>query len=129
MSRSGYSEDCENLELWRGAVERAIRGERGQMLLQSLLKALDEMPQKELIADDLEADGKYCALGVIGKKYGLPIETIDSRDYDEISKQFHIAPAMAREIVYENDEGGRFDETPEQRYQRMRAWVVENLKP
>ncbi len=27
MSRSGYSEDCENLGLWRGAVERAIQGD------------------------------------------------------------------------------------------------------
>jgi hypothetical protein len=24
MSRSGYSDDCENLGLWRAAVERAV---------------------------------------------------------------------------------------------------------
>ena len=127
MSRSGYTSDCDNLELWRGAVESAIHGERGQTLLQALLKALDEMPVKELIDDDLEAEGKYCALGVVGKKYGLPIDSLDPHDYDEIAKRFLIAPALAREIVYENDEGGRYDETPTQRFERMRAWVLENI--
>jgi hypothetical protein len=30
---------------------------------------------------------------------------------------------MTREIVYWNDEGGDRNETPEQRWARMRAWV------
>jgi hypothetical protein len=44
-----------------------------------------------------------------------------------------IAEAMAREIVYENDEGGPFwaiggrEETPEERWSRMRKWVIRNL--
>jgi hypothetical protein len=39
---------------------------------------------------------------------------------------------MAREIVYENDEGAGFygmaEETPEARWFRMREWVRANLK-
>lgn len=41
MSRSGYSDDCENIGLWRGAVERAIRGVWGQALLLEMAAALD----------------------------------------------------------------------------------------
>ena len=37
---------------------------------------------------------------------------------------FGIAPALAREIVWENDEAGWYDETPESRWKRMRAWVA-----
>ena len=36
MSRSGYSDDCETMGLWRGAVERAIYGKRGQTFLREM---------------------------------------------------------------------------------------------
>lgn len=40
---------------------------------------------------------------------------------------FNIADSMAREITYVNDETGPSGETPEQRYERVLAWVRENI--
>jgi hypothetical protein len=105
MSRSGYSDDCDNLGLWRGAVERSIRGRRGQAALKELAKAMDAMPNKVLAAESLVThDGPFCTLGVLGQARGLNMEPLDPEDWDAAAKAFNIAPAMVREIVYENDE-------------------------
>jgi hypothetical protein len=131
MSRSGYSDDCDGWELirWRGAVESAIRGKRGQALLIELRDALDAMPEKGLIAYELvDAAGAFCTLGVIGNAKGLPLSGIDPEDSDQVAKLFDIAPAMAKEIVFENDEACWRDETPQQRWDRMRQWVEINIR-
>lgn len=74
MSRSGYDVDGDT-EMWdsiryRGAVTSAINGFRGQCFLQELRRALDVLPEKKLIVDDLEKDGAVCALGALGKARG-----------------------------------------------------------
>ncbi|HDR9756466.1 TPA: hypothetical protein ACK3Q6_001657 [Burkholderia cepacia] len=137
MSRSGYSDDCENIELWRGAVTRAIRGKRGQALLRDLAAALDAMPEKRLITNELQAaDGDFCTLGVLGHVRGLDLKSIDPEDREAVAAAFKIAPALAAEVVFENDERGyHWDhalgksviETPEERWTRMRQWVAANL--
>ncbi len=137
MSRSGYSDDCDDhwaLIRWRGAVSSAIRGERGQKLLRDLADALDAMPEKALIADELLVErGQVCALGSLGCARGMQdtLRTLDPYDSKAVSKAFDIAPALAAEIVFENDEGDwrRDAETPAQRWKRMRAWVAMQLKP
>ncbi len=126
MSRSGYSEDCNGWDLirWRGAVTSAMRGKRGRDLLLELRDALDAMPEKVLIAHELQdAAGAFCTLGVIGQARGLPLKDIDPEDSDQVAKHFGIAPALAKEIVFENDEAAWYDETPQQRWTRMRNWV------
>ena len=106
MSRSGYSDDCEGLELWRGAVASAIRGKRGQTALKELAVAMDAMPDKTLAAESLVTeDGEFCTLGVLGQARGLNMNPLDPEDWDAVARAFNIAPAMVREIVYENDEG------------------------
>lgn len=109
MSRSGYSDDgCEDQWQqirWNGAVKSAIRGARGQAFLRELLDALDAMPEKVLVTDELQVDGQFCTLGVIGKARGLPIDKIDTHDWSALSREFGIAETMAREIMYFNDEG------------------------
>lgn len=60
MSRSGYTDDCEDnwsLICWRGAVASSIRGKRGQAFLKELLAALDAMSDKRLIREHLQIDG------------------------------------------------------------------------
>lgn len=106
MSRSGYTDDCEGTELamWRGAVASAIRGKRGQALLRETLTALDAMPIKELIAHELVQEGEFCTLGVVGHARGIDMTTIDPEDRDAVAQVFGIAPALAAEIVYLNDE-------------------------
>lgn len=106
MSRSGYSDDLDNWSMikWRGAVQSAIKGKRGQQLLREIAAALDAMPVKELIAHDFEADGSYCTLGVVGCARGLDMSGLDPEDYHAVAETFGIARALAQEIVYENDE-------------------------
>lgn len=109
MSRSGYIDDGDGenwqLIMWQGAVKSAMRGKRGQAFLRELIAALDAMPVKELVADSLvNADGQYCALGVVGDARGHDMSKIDPEDSDAVAKLFGLAPAMVREIVYENDE-------------------------
>lgn len=129
MSRSGYSDDCDGWSLirWRGAVASAMRGHRGQAFLKELLAALDAMPEKKLIAHELEQDGCYCALGVIGAARGMDLKSIDPHDTVRVAKEFGLADAMAKEIVFMNDEANWYEETPETRWVRMRAWIAENI--
>lgn len=131
MSRSGYSYDLDQWDLirWRGAVNSAIKGKRGQAFLRELLAALDAMPKKELITAELEADGAYCALGAVGAARGINMKDIDAYYRQEVAETFGIAEAMAAEIMNENDDGNcRGRETPSERWIRMRAWVVEHIQ-
>ena len=108
MSRSNYTEDDgENnwgFICYRGAVASAIKGKRGQALLQDLAKALDAMPVKRLISDELEVAGEFCTLGVLGRARGIDMAEIDPTESCVIAKTFDIAEALAREIVFENDD-------------------------
>ena len=127
MSRSGYDGECDGWQLimYRGSVASSIRGKRGQQLLRDMLAAMDAMPEKVLIAHALEADGKYCALGVVGKARGIDMTALDPEEPDQIAPAFDIAAALAREVAYINDEWGH--KTQEGRWSRVRAWVVDNL--
>jgi hypothetical protein len=124
MSRSGYSESCEGWDLirWRGAVASAIRGKRGQAFLREMLAALDAIPDKCLIVEELKQDGSVCALGAIGVARGMDLDVIDPEDRDSVAEAFKIPLTLACEIMYENDEGG-WRETPQQRWSRMRKWA------
>lgn len=133
MSRSGYSDDCENVCLWRQAVHRATTGYRGRAFLRKLRDALDAMPVKRLIAGAIKDDaGEVCALGAVDS-------TVRADDYHakDLARHFGIAHSLAAEIVYVNDEYWReclswrndhAPETPEERWTRVRAWVHEQLE-
>jgi hypothetical protein len=137
MSRSGYSDCLDDWELamWRGAVTSAIRGKRGQALLRDLRDALDSMPGKRLIAEELVTpEGDVCALGRLAEVRGLDVSEVDPEDPWQVASIFNIARALAAEIEYKNDECGNdwkwtgdghkySPETPEKRWQRMRKWV------
>jgi hypothetical protein len=128
MSRSGYSDDLEPLALgrWRAQVKSAIRGKRGQAFLREMLDALDAIPAKRLIVEDLVNGGEVCALGSVGVKRGIDMKPLDPHDPQRLSSVFGIAHQLVSEIEYENDECGS-NETPEQRWQRMRDWVSHQI--
>lgn len=128
MSRSGYSDDCWGVQLicWRGAVASAIRGKRGQSFLHEMLHAMAALPEQKLIDGELEQEGAVCAIGAVGKARGVDMSGIDVEDREAVAKLFGIAPALAAEIVYMNDEAS-YNETPEQRFSRMRAWIEGEL--
>ncbi len=132
MSRHGYSDDIDQWQMikWRGQVASAIRGKRGQELLIDLVKALDAMPEKVLIADDLiDSQGDVCALGAVGVRRGIPLSDLDPEEPESIAEVFNIAEQLAREISYINDEGGNYNETPQQRWTRVRAWAMSQIQP
>lgn len=128
MSRSGYSCDLGNRELniWRGAVAQAIRGKRGKTFLSALIQALDALPEKRLIAGDLQSVEGCCAMGAVARSRALATGDIDVFDRHEVGRLLDIAPALAAEVAYENDEGSH-NESPEQRFTRMRAWAERAL--
>lgn len=139
MSRSGYSDDCENLNLWRANVDRTISGKRGQTFLRELAQKMDEMPEKRLIAGDLVTpDGEMCTIGVVCKARGIDTNDVDVTDPEQVSALVGISSMLAQEIEYQNDEKGedyvyenghyrRRIETPEERWVRMRKWVSDHL--
>lgn len=128
MSRSGYSEDGDNWDMirWRGAVKSAIRGARGQAFLRELLAALDALPSQRLVYGELQENGEVCAIGSVGLRRGVDLAELDPYDYDNLADTFGIAQAMVREIEAVNDEWRR--EPPEQRFARVREWIVEQIK-
>lgn len=132
MSRSGYLDDYDFEQwqwiMWRGAVTSAFRGKRGQAFLREMLIAMDAMPEKKLISGDLiDADGCACALGVVAQARGIDVSNVDVDDYNSIHVPFGIANSMAREVMWMNDEGTHTQETPEQRFVRMRKWIVSRI--
>ncbi len=131
MSRSGYVDDCDidqwDMIRWRGAVQSAIKGKRGQAFLRELLDAMDGMDEKVLIAGDLEKDGDVCAIGAVGKARGLDMATVDPECPEQVAKLFGIAQALACEIQYLNDDWS-YSEKPEARFKRMRSWVARHIK-
>jgi len=128
MSRSGYSEDCDEWALirWRGAVKSAIRGKRGQAFLKEMAAAMDSMPEKKLAEKELECAEGVCAIGSVGAARGIDMSDLDPDDRETVANVFGISPALVAEIVYENDEIF-YQESPEHRFVRMRAWIDENL--
>lgn len=144
MNRSGYSTDSENVALWRGMVASATRGKRGQAFFVALLEALDAMPEKRLIMDELQAaDGEVCAIGALGKARGVDMSNVDPFEPSEVAPLFNIAECLAQEVAYMNDEGGQYVEIPgprrpghgyqcrsendRERWQRMRDWVASQI--
>lgn len=131
MSRSGYIDYFDDVLLhhqWRSAVRSAIRGKRGQAFLREMLEALDDLPQKRLISSELQRQEEVCAIGAVGRARGVPMSHIDPENHERIATTFGIANALAREIMWINDEAAFDPETPEQRYERVRKWVVEHLR-
>jgi hypothetical protein len=170
MSRAGYSDDyCDDplaAGRWRGAILSAIRGERGQKFLRDLRDALDAMPVKRLISGALkEPTGEVCAIGSLGIRRGVDMSPLlkpddcDQEDWDSdweceaderaeiLSSMFDVAPCLAREVMFQNDECDQWHhevtgavihsfrgerppiryDNPEERWVRMRKWVAKKL--
>jgi hypothetical protein len=133
VSRAGYSDggdDQWSLIRWGGVIASATRGKRGQEFFRALVQVLDDMENKRLIKGSLADGGEVCALGAFGRANNIhlaPLEAaIEDRDYDKLGEAFGIAPALAREIMYQNDDI-MWDSAPEARWRRLRAWAAEQI--
>ena len=137
--------------LWEQALFRAVNGRRGQQVLRDLERALLELPEKQLI-DGCLSDGKgVCAVGA----YVVQKRVEAGEDRDEVLRLLNLmAPfsddwgpdgweaeeatieegraagmqlTLAVSIASLNDE--YYPVTPEQRYERVLAWVQKRIIP
>ncbi len=129
MSRHGYSDECENLAMWRGIIASASRGKRGQAFFRALLEALDAMKDKRLVEGELQTEeGAVCALGCLGKARGVDLESVETSDWPALGELFDIAPQLAQEVMYVNDEQFRVS-GPEARWRIVRDWTARQIIP
>jgi hypothetical protein len=113
--------------LWRGNVERAIKGKKGQEFFRELLAALDALPNKRLIPHELVSeDGECCALGAVALARKMDVASVDESEPEEVAAALGIRSMLAQEVAYMNDEYQRRN-TPEERWQRIRNWVSSNI--
>lgn len=148
MSRSGYV-DADEYDYWtwiryRGAVNSALKGRRGQKALVELVQALDVMPQKKLAANAFGGQLGVCALGALAKARGVDLSDlqpdlgscpekaeaweVDEVNWHELGRRLNIAQSMAREVMYENDD--EFDNSEQgqrRRWKRIRDWALAEM--
>jgi len=139
-------------QLWWRAVLNTLRGRRGQAVLWELKEALLSLPQPRLITGAVVREGEVCALGALAA-HRLTKGPISTKGYlgratvrtlkeleDELGSSLEdelgtvefgqamgLVRALAWAISYENDEGTWKEETPEERYRRVLAWVEEQI--
>lgn len=158
ISYSDDEERPGQFALWDANCERSLRGKRGQQALRDLEAALLALPDKRLIADAVHDEtGGVCALGAYGRHKGIDLSKFpNDYDSDEIGIAGGMPRLVAWTIVALNDieldgyylymegprpmqtlyggyYGGGWSErrryTPEERYERVLAWIRERLKP
>lgn len=137
MSRSGYSDDLDeaDLETYRELIRDIIAEPGSQAFLRELAAAMDAMPEKMLITEELiNSEGECCTIGVVCKARGVDVSKIDVDAPEQVAAAVGIAQELAAEIEYENDEcnaiwlDGRWQsDTPATRWERMRKWVDRQL--
>jgi hypothetical protein len=131
MGRISYSDDEDypgQFELWQANCERSLRGAKGQQELAQLRAALLALPEKRLIHELLEdEEGGVCAIGAYGKHKGLDLSRFEvDSDTDQVGIAGGMPDLVAWKVVEMNDM--EFDHlTPEQRYEKMLAWVESKL--
>jgi len=157
MSRHGYIEDWDGDDSsvlrqgrWQAQLSSAIRGRRGQAFFRALVEALDEMPLRSLAPNSLVTkEGEVCALGCLARHRGIDVTTLElgdpytedpdegaeweDSDWETLAAVFDIAPQLAREVMYENDEAyvgvvGSLTHG-EQRWERIRSWAAKKIIP
>lgn len=156
MSRIGYTDEEDypgQFGLWQGNCQRSLKGKQGQVILRELEAALLALPSKRLIAKSLvDQHGEVCAIGALANWRGeITDEMIGQGEYDmeAVGERLGMPRLVAWKVVEVNDiqlvgndlvfcEGpyrwpseqphAYVEITPEQRYERMLAWVQSNLK-
>lgn len=137
--------DVLRMYAWDANLDRQIKGKRGQAFLRELLAALEALPSKRLVANELAKDGEVCTLGALALKRRTDAgedrervladlgsicvdpdqEPDDERAYEDMeawAKRVLACPSMLAFVIpHENDEDWR--STPEQRYTAMVMWV------
>jgi hypothetical protein len=142
MSRINYSDEEDypgQFNLWQANCMRSIKGKAGQAALRELEQALLALPEKRLIADELEdADGEVCAIGALAKYRNVTPKS-DPEEMEMVGVELGMPEMVAWKIVCLNDmeldrrwdrEADKMvDITPEERYERVLAQVRKWIMP
>lgn len=141
--------------LWNANCRRSLRGKAGQRELRELEAALLALPEKRLIGGALEDEhGGVCAIAAYAKHKGVDLSQIDPEDQsDEVGVVAGMPRLVAWKVVALNDilcdtvcevahgplnrweatyKGGIpliREMTPEERYEKVLAWVRGQLRP
>ncbi len=139
--------------LWDANCRRFINGKAGQRALRELEAALLALPEKRLIKDALtDKQGGVCAIACYARYKGVDLSTFDPEDEsDQVGEAGGMPPLVAWQVVALNDitldvvweltdgpierHHGAYrggvplirDMTPEERYDKVLAWVREKL--
>ena len=142
--RVDYTEDEDfagQFGLWQANCDRSARGRKGQAALREMKKALLAMPVKRIARYILvEPSGEVCAIGalMVQKKIdaGMSREkaveecsTVAPYPSDAQGVEAGMPRLVAWSVAVENDSDpwdGK-ETTPEQRYDRMLAWVQNRI--
>jgi hypothetical protein len=143
--RINYTEDEDysgQFNLWQANCQRSINGKAGQKALKELEAALLALPEKRLIADELEdSEGEVCAIGAVKKYRGVEVKA-DPEEMEEVGVELGFPRMVAWKVVALNDIeiDGHYVEaagptacgnrlwvfvhaTPEERYEKVLDWV------
>lgn len=142
--------------LFQANCRRQINGRAGQAALRELEQALLELPEKKLVSSAIARGPDVCAVGALlvhrcvakgeSRQEALakyqpvpePVGDDDEGHYteydgydnptDEIAAAEGVPSLLAWKLVYLNDM--QLDSlTPEERYEKVLAWVRHRLKP
>ena len=141
---------------WEANTNRHLAGKLGQKALRELEAALLALPEKALTANRFirlhgPADdvGEVCALGALalkrridaGESRAEAVKKIaedwkgDAQDEaesegsgdEEAAYYLNLKRVFAWAIIDQNEEAGPHDQTPEDRYRRVLAWVQKRI--
>ncbi len=125
-------------------LEAALLGlPEKRLVLGAMAEAEGDREEETYPLPDPVATGEVCALGAVviarAVAKGVPRNEATQKlaeRYDpselgwsqqqEVAKELKICHPLAYEVIYQNDEAGRC--TPEQRYEKVLAWVRRKLK-
>jgi hypothetical protein len=139
---------------WCARRKKVLNGKPGKAALAEFHQVLLAMPHKRLIESSLCDGTGTCAVGqwiyrrwvdggMAPKEAWKTLQTVgvsedlwDEGSYAEWKRtievgatELGITRTLAEVVSYVSDEEGRWDETPEQRYQRVLKWVEKQLSP
>jgi hypothetical protein len=152
MSRFGsddfYEEFPNQSLLWWHNAETHLAGAKGQKVLRELRDAMLAMPERKLIRGRLaDEQGHVCAVGALAVARGESVDElaaritfdkwgdVDSYDAEDITiaigRQIGLKEVMSTLLAQVNDDawGAPIDETDEQRFERVLAWIEKKLEP
>lgn len=143
-----YDEDYANQGLlWWANIERHIKGAKGQAVLREIRDILQAMPEKVLITSRLaDEKGHVCAVGAValarrvakGESRDDVLRDLAARIPEDdnymgaditasLGVQVGLKYGLAWTLGYAND--AYWKDTPEERYERVLAWVEKNIQP